>query len=36
MQTAEIKLVRNVKGCAILDQIKNEEIRKEIESITNI
>ena len=30
IQSSEIKFLRSVKGCSILDKIKNEEIRKEL------
>ena len=37
IQYAEIKFLRNIKGCSIFDKIKNKQIRKELEikSITN-
>ena len=37
MQSAEMKILRSVEDCSILDKINNEEIRKDlgIESLKN-
>ena len=32
LQSSEMKFARSVKGCSVLDKIKNEGIRKELET----